>query len=139
MTSASCLNPAEQRNLPASEAEFLSESLEAEHTRKTGNLRCPHCRSIGYVHTSRAVTDTHREVYYSCTNVACAHSWKASLSYEYGLSPSAIPDPKVELPMRPLSREDIAALRDQPGKPPMDDPNQLSLFSGNKPEDMPNV
>lgn len=111
----------------ATEAEFLAESLEEESTRKTGNLRCPHCRSIGRVYTSRTITDTHRDVYYSCSNVACGHSWKASLSYDYGLSPSAIPDPKVDLPMRPISREDVIAMRGHPGKP-LPDPNQPGLF-----------
>jgi hypothetical protein len=43
----------------------------------------------------------HREIYYQCTNVVCGHTWKASETYDYGLVPSATPDPRVTLPQRP--------------------------------------
>lgn len=92
-----------------------------------GDLPCPHCRSETFRRSSRMVTATFREIFYICRNIGCGHSFKASLSYEYGLSPSAIPDPAVNLPMRPLDREaTMAALRLH--DPPVPDPNQPGLF-----------
>lgn len=69
-----------------------------------GRLRCPHCRTPGQRRSSRPVTDTHREIYYQCTNVVCGHTWKASETYDYGLVPSATPDPRVTLPQRGTTR-----------------------------------
>jgi len=67
-------------------------------------LCCPHCKSPGNRRSSREVTTTFREIFYICRNPVCGHSWKASLTYEYGLSPSAIPDPALDLPMRVMDR-----------------------------------
>ena len=88
-----------------------------------GDLRCPHCKAQAIRRTSREVTPTFREIFYVCGNAACGHTFKASLSYDYGLSPSAIPDPAVDLPLRPLAREDVI----KPDPPP-DDPSQPRLF-----------
>lgn len=91
---------------------------------RSGDLRCPHCRSTALRRTSREVTATFRELFYICRNPACGHTFKATLAYEYGLSPSAIPDPSVNLPMRTMER--------LPGEtiPPiaLPDPNQFNLF-----------
>lgn len=108
-------------------ASIPPELLGQDEDPRTGGLRCPHCRFAGERRTSRAVSDTFREIYYSCPNPLCGHSWKASLAYDYGLSPSAIPDPKVDLPMRPMERADViddARRRSLPGP----DPGQPTLF-----------
>ena len=74
------------------------------------------------VRSSEMVTPTHRIIYYDCTNTFCGHTWRASLSYEYGLVPSAIPDPDVNLPLRIVPREQVLdALRER-------DPNQPDFF-----------
>lgn len=91
---------------------------------RDGELRCPHCKSRGTRRTSRRIALTLSEVYYQCSNLACGHTWKASLIYDHGLSPSAIPDPKVDLPMRPMARQTvIASLADRKA-----DPGQPRLF-----------
>lgn len=92
-------------------------------------LDCPHCGHHGMVSSSTNLTPTHRIIYYQCSFAPCSHSWRASLSYEYGLSPSGIPNPQVDLPLRLPSREDILAMRQRAGEPPPD-PNQLQLFEG---------
>ena len=51
---------------------------------RSGDLRCPHCRSTAIRRTSREVTPTFRELFYLCRNPACGHTFKASLSYDYG-------------------------------------------------------
>lgn len=94
---------------------------------RSGDLRCPHCRSLTYRRTSRELTATFRELYYMCRNPACGHTFKASLSYDYGLSPSAIPDPDLDLPLRPMERIPGYNAR-APDDPVRDDPNQPRLF-----------
>lgn len=90
---------------------------------RTGDILCPHCRCVGHRRTSRPITEQHREIYYQCSNVACGHTWRATLSYDYGIVPSAIPDPKVSLPLRPMSRQEaLEALREL-------DPDQPELFA----------
>lgn len=93
---------------------------------RSGDLRCPHCRSTAIRRTSREVTATFRELFYICRNPACGHTFKASLSYDYGLSPSAIPDPNVDLPMRPMDRLPGETIPPLAG--PIADPDQFKLF-----------
>jgi hypothetical protein len=92
-----------------------------------GDLDCPHCGSPTYRRSSKLVTITFREIFYVCRNVACGHTYKASLSYEYGLSPSAIPNPDLDLPMRPMERVPGVNTR-QPTGPPEVSSNQPGLF-----------
>ncbi len=104
-------------------AELRGDDEDARH----GGLRCPHCHSVGERRTSRAINDTFREIYYSCSNFFCRHTWKASLSYDYGITPSAIPNPAVTLPLRPVERAEViddSKRRSLPGP----DPGQPTLF-----------
>jgi hypothetical protein len=73
---------------------------------RADRLRCPHCKFAGRRRSSREITPTHRDIYYQCTNLFCGHTWKASETYDYGIVPSAIPDPRVTLPLRAVSRQD---------------------------------
>lgn len=73
---------------------------------RTDRLRCPHCKFAGRRRSSREITPTHRDIYYQCTNLFCGHTWKASETYDYGIVPSAIPNPRVTLPLRAVSRQD---------------------------------
>ena len=86
-------------------------------------LYCPHCNSRGRVRSSKTVTGQHRDMYYQCSNFACSHTWRASLSYDYGIVPSGIPNPKVDLPLRPMARQDVLeAMRPR-------DPDQPDMFT----------
>lgn len=109
--------------------------IPAEHTPadisdqpgKSGALRCPHCGCVGRRRTSREITPTHREIYYQCSNLFCGHAWRASEHYDWGLTPSAIPNPKVDLPLRvPTRQEVLEMLR------PVD-PAQPELFAPSTP------
>ena len=104
-----------------------AEQINPDDDHRSGDLRCPHCGSLTFRRTSREVTRTYRELFYICRNVVCGHTFKASLSYEYGLSPSAIPDPKINLPLRVVERSTAIGARD-PTNSPRPDPNQPSLF-----------
>ena len=101
--------------------------------RRNSDLRCPHCKMPGLRRSSQEVVITLRQIFFSCSNPFCAHSWKAALTYEYGISPSAIPCPEmVDLPLRLPAREEVMAtvrearIRDQPFAA---DPAQIDLFA----------
>lgn len=100
----------------------LAQALVGRRPPRSGFLPCPHCRTTPHRRTSRPITNTYREIYYQCRNMACGHTWKASETYDYGIVPSGIPDPAVDLPLNPMSREDAMALANPP------DPNQPTLF-----------
>lgn len=102
-------------------------SINPDDDHRSGDLRCPHCKSTALRRSSRAVTDTFRELFYICRNVACGHTWKASLTYDYGLSPSAIPDPNVTLPLRVMDRSTAIGTRDRSADSGPD-PSQPTFF-----------
>jgi len=96
-----------------------------EDYRRRGGMRCPHCRHIANRRTSVEVTPLVWDVYYQCSHPGCNHSFKAQLSYSYGLSPSAVPNPDfADLPIRPMARDAVV----KPDPPPPDDPSQPRLF-----------
>lgn len=103
----------------------LAEALVGREPSRSGFLPCPHCQTIPHRRTSRQITGTYREIYYQCRNMACGHTWKASETYDYGIVPSGIADPAVDLPLRPMSRDDAMVLAAQPPPP---DPDQPGLF-----------
>lgn len=90
---------------------------------RTGDVLCPHCDCVGLKRTSRAITKQHRQIYYQCSNVACSHTWLATLSYEYGIVPSGMPNPRVTLPLRPMPRQQVMELLRE------SDPSQPDMFA----------
>ena len=100
---------------------------------RDGNLRCPHCFMPSHRRTSEEINITTRSLLFACTNAFCGHTWRATLTYEYGLVPSAIPNPEMaSLPMRTPSRSEVmAAVREaRLGANGSEiDLNQLDLFA----------
>lgn len=77
---------------------------------RDGNLRCPHCKMPSHRRSSEEISITVRVLHFGCTNTFCGHTWRATLSYEYGLVPSAIPAPEMaDLPLRTPRRDDVMA------------------------------
>ena len=64
-------------------------------------IKCPHCTSRARAVKSREMTVTMREVTYQCTNVLCGHTYVAGLEVMRTLSPSAMPNPQVNIPLSP--------------------------------------
>ncbi len=60
---------------------------------------CPHCRSRANARTSKEMSLTMREITFVCKNLQCGHIWVATLEAARTLSPSAIPNLAVKLPM----------------------------------------
>lgn len=65
------------------------------------SIACPHCEQKAIVRTSRKVTRVVREIYFACTEPRCGHTFVAQLAILRTLSPSACPNPLVNLPLRP--------------------------------------
>lgn len=89
------VNPSRKRNVYDPEDPNLR--------RRHNNLPCPHCNSVSLIRTSEQETPTTRNLYYICLNVDCGATWKAQLAIVHMLSPSAIPNPQVDIPMAPPS------------------------------------
>lgn len=76
--------------------------------------RCPHCRTRATARTSREMSPTFREVTYQCNNVECGHTYVVNMEFARTLSPSAMPDPTLQLPVSPHVRERGAQQLDLP-------------------------
>ncbi|WP_343226347.1 ogr/Delta-like zinc finger family protein [Marilutibacter chinensis] len=59
--------------------------------------------------SSRVLTPVYREVTYACRNFHCGHVFVCNLEAVRTLSPSAIPDPEVQLPLSSHVRRDMLA------------------------------
>ncbi|HZH44279.1 MAG TPA: ogr/Delta-like zinc finger family protein [Lysobacter sp.] len=62
-------------------------------------MHCPHCKHPARARTSTAMSPLYREVTYTCLNVHCGHVFVCGLEAIRTLSPSAIPDPEINLPL----------------------------------------
>lgn len=62
-------------------------------------MACPHCAHPARARTSTQLSPLFREVTYTCLNVKCGHVFVCGLEAIRTLSPSAIPDPEINLPL----------------------------------------
>lgn len=67
-------------------------------TRRVG-MNCPHCQHPAVVRTSARLTAVFREMTYQCKNILCGHVFVCALEVIRTLSPSAIPNPEISLPL----------------------------------------
>ncbi len=78
-------------------------SLPRERTR----LHCPHCDAQALIRTSVQITVLTRETTYCCTNAECGHTFSALTEIVRTLSPSATPNPSINLPLSTHVRRDL--------------------------------
>lgn len=62
-------------------------------------MECAHCGAKSVIRHGRVVSKTMREVIYQCTNVECGHCFVVMAETVRSLTPSAIPDPTVNIPL----------------------------------------
>lgn len=96
-------------------------------------LRCPHCKSLGTICTTRVFSSTVSQHYVICNNHECGHTWRATTEADMTLSPSATPDTAVSLPLSSHMRRDVIALQIRSGAtaaytPTKTPPTTLDLF-----------
>lgn len=74
------------------------------------SIKCPHCRSYAATRTSREITAVYREIYLQCSNFECGHTFKAAFHVVGTISPSAMPDPKIAIPMLTIANRRASPL-----------------------------
>lgn len=67
------------------------------------NIRCPHCDGTSKARSSRQLSKTMREIFYICMTPECGHTYVATLEVVRTLSPSAQPNPDINLPFSSFS------------------------------------
>lgn len=102
-------------------------------------LRCPHCKKLSTVRTSEPMSDTVTWLYMQCGNLECGHTWRVDAEASVTISPSARPNPTVNIPLSPhIAR---LSLRDQLDRAPTGDHKlaapHMPLFDFNGPDPQP--
>ena len=130
---------AEREALLAAQPERQRTSHQGRKLRYEGTrFPCPHCKASSEIRTGRMVSATMRESIYQCTNVECGHTFVATTEIVRTLSPSATPDPTVNLPLSTHVRRDMMrVVLDNAGEAAHDalytQPVTGDLFAGDKP------
>lgn len=73
-------------------------------TPRRGNsfrVNCPHCTHQAIARSTDTITPLFRNIYYQCGNIACGHTFVATLEIARTLNPSLIPNPAIRLPFGP--------------------------------------
>lgn len=70
-------------------------------------LPCPHCRWPSVIRTSEQMSVLTRQYVFCCVNAECGHTFVGTLEISRTLSPSATPDPSVNLPLSSHVRRDM--------------------------------
>jgi len=60
-------------------------------------MSCPHCRGPARIRSSRPVTLTYRQLNCACLDVQCGFTFGADIEITHMISPSARPNPDVQL------------------------------------------
>ena len=74
-------------------------------------IRCPHCENKATVRTSQQLTKLLRSLICQCSNPLCGHTFNAHLEAVSTLSPSAVPDQDVYLPISAHAKSRISSQR----------------------------
>ena len=99
---------AEHEALLAAKPERQRTSHQGRKLRYEGTrFPCPHCKASSEIRTSRMVSATMRESIYQCTNGECGHTFIVDAEASRTLSPSATPDPTVNMPLSAHVRRDM--------------------------------
>lgn len=85
---------------------------------------CPHCNWPSSIRSSHSESPVLWEQLRWCNNPMCGHTWIDYVEAHRTLSPSAIPNPNVHIPLSPHVRRDLVAAEMQ-RRPPAE---QLSLL-----------
>lgn len=75
--------------------------------KESTRLPCPHCKWPSVIRTSEQMSVLTRQYVFCCANAECGHTFVATLEISRTLSPSATPDPSVNLPLSSHVRRDM--------------------------------
>jgi len=84
-------------------------TLERPGKQRWGRV-CPHCKGPSKIRSSQQVTPAYFEQLRYCENPLCGHIWIDGIEAVRTLSPSAIPDAEIHIPLsRHIRRDQVAA------------------------------
>lgn len=89
---------------PLNNQEFIDLVKDIESGDKGMKAKCPHCKSIATIRSSKDVGSLVREAKCQCSNLACGHTFVAMLEVVRTISPSAFPDPLVAAQLKQSPR-----------------------------------
>lgn len=117
----------------------IDKAREQQHyPRDRVRMKCPHCKKLSLCRTSKEESVLTRSFVYCCSNFECGHVFKAVMEIHYTISPSATPDPSVDLPMSTHIRRDVVRAQMDLARSATHDADQTTpvtgdLFSGQAP------
>lgn len=76
-------------------------------SKESTRLPCPHCKCPSVIRTSEQMSVLTRQYVFCCVNAECDHTFVATLEISRTLSPSATPDPSINLPLSSHVRRDM--------------------------------
>lgn len=62
-------------------------------------MKCPHCGQKARAHDSERLGRLVQAARYACSNLECGHTFMVETEVLYTLSPSAVPDESLTLPI----------------------------------------
>lgn len=89
----------------------MGKKSDFRHTNQGQSLhaRCPHCKAAGKVYSSRQITELYKQFYIQCRNPECAHAWLAELMVVHTITPSACPNPTLQIRNGPTLAQMVKA------------------------------
>ena len=90
-----------------------SGKLERPDGQRWGRV-CPHCGAPSKIRSSQQITPSYAEQLRWCENPLCGHIWVDSIEAVRTLSPPAVPNPEINIPLsRHIRRDQVVALMNQ--------------------------
>ncbi|MCP8687728.1 ogr/Delta-like zinc finger family protein [Marinobacterium sedimentorum] len=84
-------------------------------------LKCPHCRHGIRVRNSVSQHPLLRAAYLQCTNVNCGATYRGQFEITHLMSPSACPNPEIDLPFADTAIRQAAVERENTKQIDIDD------------------
>lgn len=77
-------------------------------------MACPHCGHRAAARSGHTLTPLYRERTYQCTNHECGHVYIVAMEVLRTVSPSAMPNPNVHIPLSPRAAAACRSLLQTP-------------------------
>ncbi len=73
----------------------------------TRRYKCPHCGSCAKVRSSKEESKLVTKRYLQCQNIECGHTYATMEEIVHTITPSAMPDPSVNLEVRGITTKTV--------------------------------
>lgn len=80
---------------------------------RSASYKCPHCQNSMHIKSSREMHALLRNIFLQCSNYTCSFSAGAILEITHQISPSATPNPNIQLQTLDQINADRKAANDE--------------------------